>query len=188
MLHSELGAQLQLAAKRHQGRPGLPGYLGRLGEMGHLRRLGGRWSALGGARRPRPPPSAVHRPCRPPGPQFAHPVPRTTAQAPTRRPIWPPWPPHRRRWLASCTPLSALDHQSTNPSDHRAPWQSPRAMCGGVEALGRPRARSRWVNGLVSFQITFLSEPRSHSWFLFFWRHLIQGSSGARCRPFLLFT
>ena len=42
-------AQLRLAAKSIQRPPGLPGYLGRLGEMGHLRRLGGRWSALGGA-------------------------------------------------------------------------------------------------------------------------------------------
>ena len=36
-------------AKRLRHPPGLPGYPGRLGEMGHLRRLGGRWSALGGA-------------------------------------------------------------------------------------------------------------------------------------------
>mgnify|MGYP004217639693 CR=1 FL=1 len=49
------------------GASGLPGYTGRLGEMGHLRRLGGRWSALGGARRPRPAPAAAHQPCRSPG-------------------------------------------------------------------------------------------------------------------------
>ena len=49
MLRPTQKAQLRLAAKRHQQPPGLPGYPGRLGEMGHLRRLGGRWSALGGA-------------------------------------------------------------------------------------------------------------------------------------------
>ena len=68
---------------------------------------------------------------------------------------------HRRRRPASCTHLSALYLQPTNPSDHRAPWQSPRDMSGGARALERPRARSRWVNGLVSVQIAFLSEPRS---------------------------
>ena len=49
MVRSNQKPQLRLAAKRIQQPPGLPGYSGRLGEMGHLRRLGGRWSALGGA-------------------------------------------------------------------------------------------------------------------------------------------
>ena len=49
MVSSSQKTQLRLAAKRSHRPPGLPGYPGRLGEMGHLRRLGGRWSALGGA-------------------------------------------------------------------------------------------------------------------------------------------
>ena len=49
MLWPTSKALLRLAATRIRQPPGLPGYPGRLGEMGHLRRLGGRWSALGGA-------------------------------------------------------------------------------------------------------------------------------------------
>ena len=157
MLGREQKAQLPIAAKRLQA----PAYKKKQEQRPGRWRLEmarrGRWSALGGAWRPRPAPAAAHRPCRSPGPHPAHLLPGTTAQAPIRRPIWPPWPPDHRRRPASCTHLSALYLQPTNPSDHRAPWQSPRDMCGGVGALERPRARSRWVNGLVSFQITFLS-------------------------------
>ena len=49
-------------------------------------------------------------------------------------------------------PIGTLSPTHEPQRPQRAPWQSPRAMCGGVGALERPRARSRWVNGLVSFQ------------------------------------
>ena len=164
MLYRELKAQLRLAAKRLRGRPGLPGYSGRLGEMGHLRRLGGRWSALGGARRPRPAPAAAHRPCRSPGPHPAHSGPRTTAQAATRGQIRPPWA--QIGWLqrACHGHVSVVCGQPTCPRGPgavlRVPWGHAR-WCG---VLGRPWGGSRPVVGSVSVHTSFLSRSRSMRW------------------------
>ena len=136
-------------------------YAGRLGEMGHLRRLGGRWSALGGARRPRPAPAAAHRPCRSPGPHPAHSGPRTTAQAATRGQIRPPWA--QIGWLqrACHGHVSVVCGQSTCPRGPgavlRVPWGHAR-WCG---VLGRPWGGSRPVVGSVSVHTSFLSQPRS---------------------------
>ena len=161
MVRSSQKPQLRLAAKRSHRPPGLPGYPGRLGEMGHLRRLGGRWSALGGARRPRPAPAAAHRPCRSPGPHPAHSGPRTTAQAATRGQIRPPWA--QIGWLqrACHGHVSVVCGQSTCPRGPgavlRVPWGHAR-WCG---VLGRPWGGSGPVVGSVSVHTSFLSDPRS---------------------------
>ena len=93
-------AQLRLAAKKRGGRPGLPGYAGRLGEMGHLRRLGGRWSALGGAW---PDPK---------GPGRCLPTPwvpwvRAVPIGPLRWPGGRSWAPESAIWRPQCEPCVA---------------------------------------------------------------------------------
>ena len=138
MLRPTQKAQLRLAAKRSHRPKANVGARNPVGEMGHLRRLGGRWSALGGARRPRPAPAAAHRPCRSPGPHPAHSGPRTTAQAATRGQIRPPWA--QIGWLqrACHGHVSVVCGQPTCPcgpgAGLRVPWGHAR-WCG---VLGRP--------------------------------------------------
>ena len=160
LLYPELEAQLRLAAKRWLRPKANVGARNPVGEMGHLRRLGGRWSALGGARRPRPAPAAAHRPCRSPGPHPAHSGPRTTAQAATRGQIRPPWA--QIGWLqrACHGHVSVVCGQSTCPRGPgavlRVPWGHAR-WCG---VLGRPWGGSRPVVGSVSVHTSFLSRSR----------------------------
>ena len=123
----------------------------------------GRWSALGGARRPRPAPAAAHRPCRSPGPHSAHSGPRTTAQAATRGQIRPSWA--QIGWLqrACHGHVSVVCGQPTCPRGPgavlRVPWGHAR-WCG---VLGRPWGGSGPVVGSVSVHTSFLSDPRSSS-------------------------
>ena len=129
--------------------------------MGHLRRLGGRWSALGGARRPRPAPAAAHRPCRSPGPHPAHSGPRTTAQAATRGQIRPPWA--QIGWLqrACHGHVSVVCGHPTCPRGPGAVLRAPRGHARWSGVLGRPWGGSRPVVGSVSVHTSFLSDPRS---------------------------
>ena len=121
--------------------------VGEITEMGHLRRLGGRWSALGGARRPRPAPAAAHRPCRSPGPHPAHSGPRTTAQAATRGQIRPPWA--QIGWLqrACHGHVSVVCGQPTCPRGPGVPLGVPWGHVRWCGPLRPPGGRSRPPNG-----------------------------------------